>query len=187
MSWMTQRPESAVKRSRPGKRQLVLERVAGSSLASGAAEFEQLVKVPSARLSVLLSLFWSRVTCVNSTQVAEIRNNGLGSFLDDATNLALLGAREVPYNIASGNALEISADSGLMHTIYSGSVPFAYELSTQIPLIRVAWTVTSPEVPAASGNRVTVEWALRARFEPNVPIDDDELDVLFKDCDISGR
>ncbi len=184
MSYWTQRPEKQVLRTALGTRQLNLELIVADAIEPLPAtnEFVSLVQIPSSRLSCSLELFWDRIRLTNVNQIPDLLTNGVGSYLATVANTASLIARTDPVSRSADNPLYISLQSGLLHSITGSTavqLPFGYELSTGIRKVQILWNLQAPEV---NGNPIFLSWALRARFEPNVPMDDAELQSLFAGC-----
>lgn len=187
MSFWTQRPEKQVLREAQGKRQLDLERVVADAIEPLPAynEFNTFIEIPSARLSCTLELFWDRIRLTNANQLPFLITNGVGTYLETVSNTAALIARTTPISRSPDNPLYVNVQGGLLHNITGSTavqLPFAYELSTGLRRVQIAWTLQAPVV---NGNPIFLSWAVRARFEPNVPMDDEELQNLFSQCRIT--
>lgn len=184
MSYLTQRPEKQVLRRAQGKRQLDLELVVADAIEPLPAtnEFTTLIQIPSARLSCSLELFWDRIRLTNVNQLPDLLANGVGQYLESVTNTAALLARTAPINRSNDNPLYVNVQAGTLHLITGSTavqLPFGYELSTGLRRVQILWNLQAPVV---NGNPIFLSWAVRARFEPNVPMDDEELQTLFSQC-----
>jgi hypothetical protein len=161
MSWTQQRPALQVIREKQGLRQkselVALTNQSGATPAQAVVA----VKTPSRRLSAMVEVFFEPLTDAESSIVLY---NATWTTRAKAIGIRLSDANLNPINSAL-------------------ALPDSYELDSAIRILRVQADFTTPPTNALLAF-VFGTWYLRARWEPNTPMTDEELNQLFNDCHV---
>jgi hypothetical protein len=158
VSYKTQRPANEVTRETQGTRQLSQRILLTGQPGTDAQKIVE-VYTPSRRLSVGIEVFFE--PNVEAESVIALYNATW------TTRAKAVGVKLSDVNL---------------HVIESAvALPRMYELDSSIRIFRVQADFVSPPTTAAAvfvfGN-----WYLRALWEPNTPLRDEELQHLFADC-----
>lgn len=136
------------------------------------------ISCTSSRLTLSMEFFWGAITAT-AAQKALLIANGVESYIAGFATLDLY-ARTKGIDVAQNSANLCFVDSGNLHRILTTqALPLSYEVSSKVPRYDAVLNLDPVTVNAAN---LPMDWYCRARWEPNVPIDDDELKAMLSGC-----
>ena len=157
--------------NRAGIRQLVLEDdlLRMDSSADNTTLVQQVTN-PSSRLNLIYEVFYEPDAAAN--EVADW----------NSSTWVITGAtRGAKFSGVPLQRIDPPAD---ISTVTTRALPRAYEFSSGIGIIDVALTLNIPQDSGAADEPGW--WRVRAMWEPNVPVPDEELVELFNRCQLGS-
>ena len=167
MSWDLGRPDAQVLRESQGKRILQRMEPIWKTLPATTLTFFYEVTNPSTRVSGEVEVFF------------EPDND-----IDDAVTNWLTNAWKITARARGINKITLPLHQvDPLPPATSVALPRAYEWASQVKRVRLEIDLETPQ--KAGPTDVPGIWYIRAQWEPNVLMSDEELNDIFSDCQLT--